>query len=434
MILMRLTSLLLLGSVACEAISLAPASEHPTSEVCDLCARSWVFIVSTGRSGSTSLLEALNSLPGVYLSGENRAALLPAMEMYIKAKAFANTHGAANEHNKLSLNSVLCSLQETFLALDPSDTADVRGFKELVVPTSIAAPVIEDKDHHAHFAADRTDWLEFLETLFPCAKIVFNLRADVASQSDSAFYGELKVPADELSHVNKQVMQMHEARGGNRTFLMRLEDFSAAHFTKMAAWLGFPECHFTSLPHANDASTDSGKEYHFDYTGNKANCTTEAMLPSENGEESEDCTALSGPCAPAQMQLAALSSQQTSKTGSAKKQQPLTFYLHHEGPFAAFDANAECFFFRSGITPGNNSIDDYDNHMVRCSAWLGSSTRRRTPPNSLSLSPSRRTQTRLSTSRTGGYWRGSEVIRSAPTMPRAPACTSSPPRSLLHTC
>ena len=31
----------------------------------------WLFIAATGRSGSTSLLEMVNQLPGVYLEGEN---------------------------------------------------------------------------------------------------------------------------------------------------------------------------------------------------------------------------------------------------------------------------------------------------------------------------------------------------------------------------
>ena len=40
---------------------------------CNLCEdHRWLFILATGRSGSTSLLEAMNSLPRVRLSGENQ--------------------------------------------------------------------------------------------------------------------------------------------------------------------------------------------------------------------------------------------------------------------------------------------------------------------------------------------------------------------------
>ena len=43
--------------------------------MCDLCAEQWVFVLATGRSGSTSIVEALNSLPGVSLANENQASL-----------------------------------------------------------------------------------------------------------------------------------------------------------------------------------------------------------------------------------------------------------------------------------------------------------------------------------------------------------------------
>ena len=46
------------------------------SEGCDLCSQKWLFVLSAGgRTGSKSLLEGLNALPGVSLSGENFAVL-----------------------------------------------------------------------------------------------------------------------------------------------------------------------------------------------------------------------------------------------------------------------------------------------------------------------------------------------------------------------
>ena len=40
-------------------------------DVTDGCERNWLFQVSTGRSGSTSLMAMLNDLPNVYIAGEN---------------------------------------------------------------------------------------------------------------------------------------------------------------------------------------------------------------------------------------------------------------------------------------------------------------------------------------------------------------------------
>lgn len=49
---------------------------------CDLCEGRHVFVLGTGRSGSTTILEALNSLPGVTLSGENHASIEAAEELF----------------------------------------------------------------------------------------------------------------------------------------------------------------------------------------------------------------------------------------------------------------------------------------------------------------------------------------------------------------
>ena len=41
------------------------ADSRTPKKACDLCARDFIIVLATGRSGSTSLLETLNSLPGV---------------------------------------------------------------------------------------------------------------------------------------------------------------------------------------------------------------------------------------------------------------------------------------------------------------------------------------------------------------------------------
>ena len=58
------------------------SAAHAVAESCDLCDRRFVFVIATGRSGSTSVLETINSLPGVHLRGENGASLLGAMDLY----------------------------------------------------------------------------------------------------------------------------------------------------------------------------------------------------------------------------------------------------------------------------------------------------------------------------------------------------------------
>ena len=42
--------------------------------VCDLCADNWIIVVGTGRSGSTTIADMLNQVPGVYTAGELSAS------------------------------------------------------------------------------------------------------------------------------------------------------------------------------------------------------------------------------------------------------------------------------------------------------------------------------------------------------------------------
>ena len=161
---------------------------------CDLCERDFVLILGTGRSGSTTLLEALNGLPGVHLRGENHGTLWAAFEIFRRALAEGPDESrlSAFEHGPIDEQQVLCTLQNLFLAIDPTPSqgappARVRGFKELVLPASLvradgaarrgAAPGEEEPPEHLPATPD--DWFHFAQRLFPCARIVLNFRRDV---------------------------------------------------------------------------------------------------------------------------------------------------------------------------------------------------------------------------------------------------------------
>ena len=62
--------------------------DRTTGRQCNLCSDNWVFILSTGRAGSTSILEALNSLPATRLRGENQVLVV----------CFPLQHAQANHH------------------------------------------------------------------------------------------------------------------------------------------------------------------------------------------------------------------------------------------------------------------------------------------------------------------------------------------------
>jgi len=110
----------------------------------------------------------------------------------------------------------------------------------------------------------RQEWVEFLETLFPCSRIVLNLRRDRPAQAqgilDSFFdtNGDplsappLDLVEKELEMVSQFMLEWHGNRSSlGRSFLMYTEDMDAQRFTELAQWLGQP-CTFNSAPNANE--------------------------------------------------------------------------------------------------------------------------------------------------------------------------------------
>jgi len=239
---------------------------QPRYGACDLCEHKWIFVIATGRSGSTSIFEGLNALPGVQLAGENYALLNTAHAMFKKASKLAS-HGkdaAAFESAAEGVEETsLCSFQRVFASLagrKPGKT--YFGFKELVALPSLRK-WINGKKPTEHFVSWTHEWLDFLDKLFPCARIIFNVRRDVTAQARaiySTFEGASNIALTqierEMSSVSKALLAWHAQRsqpgsGKARSFLLYTEDFTAGRFTQLARWLGFP-CTFYSVPHAND--------------------------------------------------------------------------------------------------------------------------------------------------------------------------------------
>ena len=107
---------------------------RPSADTCDLCAKEWVFILSTGRAGSTSIMEALNALPNVKISGENQASLEAAAELlgrhleHIDREMVVQdaSTNAAMAHGNINKQVLLCNLQRWFIELSGA-TSEAHG-------------------------------------------------------------------------------------------------------------------------------------------------------------------------------------------------------------------------------------------------------------------------------------------------------------------
>ena len=276
---------------------------------CSVCEDDWVIVVGTGRSGSTTVLEMLNSIPGVLINGEHNGqlwALLSALNHAtrglhgVESVDFVSVFGnysnlgtseslkQAREHMQLvhamrgaaaageaaqELNAhkerFLCYVRwyiRHMLSVDCTK-GGLRGFKEV----RYATPPM----------------LAFLRDLFPCGKFILNYR-DPVSQSHSSWWvrhlredregtmRELNGMVNTLldfhaQHKGAGVQRPRDAHGDNaynntaeitsfedgfgaptqNTFLLPLESFSVDTFNRMLKWLGKTGCKFNHVLHSN---------------------------------------------------------------------------------------------------------------------------------------------------------------------------------------
>ena len=133
----------------------------------------FITVVTYGRTGSTVLQSALNTLPGVLVRGENYAALRGLRDYVQSIAATSDRHHAGRpEHPwfgsaRLAPGDVVASLREHVVdtVLRPRADTRIAGFKEI-------------RYEPGHFADYDVllDYLLFLNTLMPGMRYLMNVR------------------------------------------------------------------------------------------------------------------------------------------------------------------------------------------------------------------------------------------------------------------
>jgi len=197
----------------------------------------FVLILGTGRSGSTSALRMVNSLPGVALSGEHFGQVRDVMAFHRKSERARRAKGPAWVDGRFA-KSTKCWLQSWYRH---DGTA---GFKEI------------------RYNDDET--LEFLRWGFgPSVTFVLNYRESLSDQlrSRRRAHGFPKASTggdEQLRAETKALLEFYE-RHREQAFLLPLERFSLRTFDDLFAFLGFPQCRALRLPHLNKNGGYGGK-------------------------------------------------------------------------------------------------------------------------------------------------------------------------------
>jgi hypothetical protein len=216
-----------------------------TSDGHDLCLQKWLFILATGRSGSTSILESFNIIDSVFrLRGEFGGAMSDLVKFnhnqFIREPSYKHNI-AANTHDIFDVRDLLYDYQQILIHLNPpaknlrpeNATQKILGFKEIQYNTP------------GH--------LSFLKRAFPCSRIIYNYRNNVSEQKQSAFFKDkVKITTEELASTNELLKNKLSQKFKETTTVIALEDFGVSKFNEVLEWMNINKCRFKKICHSND--------------------------------------------------------------------------------------------------------------------------------------------------------------------------------------
>ena len=208
------------------------------SEICQLeeykilCENNWIFILSSGRAGSTTILQALNFISNINLIGETN--------IINELNSLYNIYSSSSSSPTITTTAqnilFLKELQSFYYILNCPNGCkkeDILGGKEV------------------HFTIKN---IYFLKLLFPCSRFIFNFRNDTKAQGNSAYHKRQQTSPIFLKKFNSQLLYLHKL-WKDRSFLMIMEDFSIKQFNNLLLWLDIKDCSFKTIGHFNQNNT-----------------------------------------------------------------------------------------------------------------------------------------------------------------------------------
>lgn len=267
-----------------------PYAKCHNSPLCTPCNRRYIFILATGRSGSTTLLKMINTLPLIRLSGENRNFIGIASQLISNFQA-SNSQQKGTQfsplldqhedrpdgafmHNAIPPQAMSCPIQQALNTLNPPPQSIQQNDHILSINEYDAQTIMGCKTIRFHknnfsiqYAAD------YIRNTFPCSKIIVNVRTNITSQIQSiqgtftsATQGDHGKSIHDIDMYNTYLSNLATELGTDMAKVIDLSQWrnDVNVFNDVAQWLGFRNCAFTSIVHENvngfgrDHETDVG--------------------------------------------------------------------------------------------------------------------------------------------------------------------------------
>lgn len=248
-----------------------PEARCYNSPVCSPCNRRYLFIVATGRSGSTSLLKMFNHLPNVRISGENWNELYHASQLLKTLESNPHfisrndmklgpfMHRAIDDgpflHNAMPKGSFACVMHSFIKFLNPprmDPRTNVMFDEEEESKLILGAKVI--RLQQANWTTNRAR--RFLTESFPCARFIINIRSGSAEQAKSMVDAFAKTDFEETyNSIQNQTSFLKELsdRLGQKAKLIDMDEWKddVSILNNVLDWLGFENCSFNTIIHEN---------------------------------------------------------------------------------------------------------------------------------------------------------------------------------------
>jgi len=247
--------------------SWCPKAVCNNSPLCQPCNKRFLFIVATGRSGSTTLLRMLNYLPNVRLSGENSNELFIASKLQTnlqkggKKKIFANDeryNGTPWMHNAIPSQALACPMQQIMSTINPPPHEILMELNQPGNPSYadyeasliIGAKMIRIQDGNWNAKTA----VAYFQENFPCSRFLVNYRSDTDGQVESELnLGWQNITKDDLKRSDQFLRKFAKLMSPDIAQLLDMNEWTkdVSILNNVVKWLGYKGCSFKALLHEN---------------------------------------------------------------------------------------------------------------------------------------------------------------------------------------
>jgi hypothetical protein len=199
--------------------------------------KDWLFIISTGRAGSTTILDMVNFIsPDIYIRGETHGMPNRLMDLQQHIENIPDKESGAY-YSKYNV------YWETFLPEYRQIMFKLLGYITDYRVKTVGFKFVSIKSLRR---------LEWLHMLFPNARFIINWRKDIKALERSIKNANFR--ALDIKYIENWSKSLHswaESMPENQIFNLPLEDFSLEKFNELLHWLGYTGCEYLKLIHNN---------------------------------------------------------------------------------------------------------------------------------------------------------------------------------------